>query len=236
MLNLLDFDFSVIGLTETKLRKGISSIPISIKGYNFEHTPTESSCGGALLYISEKLHYKPRDDLLIYKPSLLESVFVEILSPEKSNIIVGCIYRHPSMSLSEFNDSYLAPLLSKISLENKTVLLLGDFNVDLIKCNIDSNTTNYFDLVSSHNFLPYVTLPTRITAKSRTLIDNIFSNCTNPHIRSGNLTSTISDHLPQFFIYPNMNKKCIPRKHNIYKRNVNDYDKKQFLADFLKVN
>ena len=95
---------------------------------------SESSCGGALLYISEKLHYKPRDDLLIYKPSLLESVFVEILCPGKSNIIVGCIYRHPSMSLSEFNDTYLAPLLSKISLENKTVLLLGDFNVDLIKC------------------------------------------------------------------------------------------------------
>ena len=72
--------------------------------------------------------------------------------------------------------------------------------------------------------------------RSRTLIDNIFSNCANPHIRSGNLTSTISDHLPQFFIYPNMNKTFIPRKHNIYKRNVNDYDKRQFLTDFSKIN
>ena len=85
-------------------------------------------------YLSEKLRYKPRNDLQIYKPSLSESVFVEILCPRKSNVIIGCIYRHPSMSLTEFNDFYLAQLLSKISLENKTVMLLGDFNVDLIKC------------------------------------------------------------------------------------------------------
>ena len=78
--------------------------------------------------------------------------------------------------------------------------------------NLDTNTSNFLNLVSSHNFLPYVTLPTRITGRSRTLIDNIFSNCTNPHIRSGNLTSTISDHLPQFFIYPNMNKTFVPRR------------------------
>ena len=68
MLNLLDFNFSVIGLTETKIKKGTcSTIPISIKGYSYEHTPTESACGGALLYLSNSLHYKPRNDLLIYK-------------------------------------------------------------------------------------------------------------------------------------------------------------------------
>ena len=39
MLSLLEFDFSVIGLTEAKLKKYINStIPISIKGYNLEQT------------------------------------------------------------------------------------------------------------------------------------------------------------------------------------------------------
>ena len=33
-----------------------------------------------------------------------------------------------------------------------------------------------------------------------------------------------------------MNKKFIPRKHNIYKRNVNDYNKRQFFTDFSKIN
>ena len=35
-------------------------------------------------------------------------------------------------------------------------------------------------------------------------IDNIFSNVIDPDIISGNLTATISDHLPQFAIIPNM--------------------------------
>ena len=46
--------------------------------------------------------------------------------------------------------------------------------------------------------------PTRITSHSNTLIDNTFSNINAPDIMSGNLTSTISDHLPQYAIIPNV--------------------------------
>ena len=236
MINLLNFNFSVLGLTETKIKKslGISS-PISIEGYSFEHTPTEASCGGALLYVSNKFNYKPRDDLLLYKHSHLESIFIEILFPKKSNIIIGCIYRHPCMSIVEFNDLF-TPVLHKITSENKTIILLGDFNIDLIKCSTDINTSEFFNLISSYNLLPYITLPTRITDRSKTLIDNIFSNSTNTNIISGNLTSTVSDHLPQFFIYPDLNKKVIPRKHNIYRRNTFNYDKEAFYSDFLDID
>ena len=47
-------------------------------------------------------------------------------------ILVGSIYRHPVMDLNEFNDYYLNELLHKFSSENKSVIRLGDFNVDLI--------------------------------------------------------------------------------------------------------
>ena len=235
MLNLLNYDFSVIGLTESRIKKDIGiSFPMSIEGYSFVHTPTESSCGGSLLYISDKVNYKPRNDLLIYKSTHLESIFVEIIYPKKTNIIVGCIYKHPCMAIKEFND-FLSPILEQISLENKTVILLGDFNIDLIKCSSDLMTSEFFNLICYYNFLPYITLPTRITERSKTLIDNIFSNSTSNKIISGNLTATISDHLPQFFIYPEFNKKFVPRKHNIYRRN-NNYDKASFLKDFKEIN
>ena len=55
-----------------------------------------------------------------------------MLNPKKTNMIVGCIYRHPHMDLNEFNDYYVNNLLDKLSKENKTVLLLGDFNIDLL--------------------------------------------------------------------------------------------------------
>ena len=68
-----------------------------------EFTPTESSAGGTLLYIANHLSYKSRNDLNIYKKSELESTFIEVINPQKSNIIIGSIYRHPSMDLDDFN-------------------------------------------------------------------------------------------------------------------------------------
>ena len=85
-----------------------------------------------LLYIHNHLSYRPQNDLSIYKATELESSFIEISNPERSNII-GYIYRHPNMDLDKFNDSYLNTLLDKISKENKSVFFLGDFNVDLFE-------------------------------------------------------------------------------------------------------
>ena len=47
----------------------------------------------------------------------LESTFIDVANPKKSNIIVGFIYRNPSMDLAEFNSNYLNKLLWKISKE-----------------------------------------------------------------------------------------------------------------------
>ena len=49
-------------------------------------------------------------------------------------------------------------------------------------------------------FFPAITLPTRITSHSATLIDNIFSNDIDQYIFSGLILSDISDHLPIFVI------------------------------------
>ena len=46
-------------------------------------------------------------------------------------------YRHPSMEISDFNKYYLSNLIEKLSLQNKKIVLLGDFNVGLLK--YDSN-------------------------------------------------------------------------------------------------
>ena len=56
--------FDIISITETKLRTGIPpAINIEIPGYSIEHTPTDATKGGSLLYISDKYNYKPRKDL-----------------------------------------------------------------------------------------------------------------------------------------------------------------------------
>ena len=175
-----------------------------MKGYSYESCPTESAAGGTLLYISNNLSYKPRNDLCIYKSTELEPTFNEILSPKKTNVIVGCIYGHPNMDFNEFNDYYINNLLDKLSKENKTVFLLGDFNIDLLNYDQHSLTNEFLDSLSSHMLLPHIVQPTRIRNNSKTLIDNIYSNVITPNNISGNITATISDHLPQCLIAPDI--------------------------------
>ena len=66
------------------------------------------------------------------------------------------------------------------------------------------STNKFFDCLSSHFFLLYITHPTRIRDSSKTLIDNIFSNTLIENTISGNLTATITDHLARFIILPSI--------------------------------
>ena len=75
------------------------------------------------------IYHKCRNDLNIYKKNELESTFIEIGNPK--NILVGVIYRYPSMDLADFNCNYLNKLLENISKEQRSIFLLGDFNVNL---------------------------------------------------------------------------------------------------------
>ena len=239
VLSLLGLDFDFIGITETKIKKKSTPIiDIDKSGYNHYSTPTEGEKGGTLLYISNKFDSKARSDLekVMYKSNQIESTFREIINKKGKNIIVGCIYRHPSMEQSEFNDKTII-LMNSLKKENKQVYMMGDFNIDLTKIENDNCTGEFFDIVTSHLFVPHIILPTRITARSKTLIDNIYSNSENFREGiSGNITLSISDHLAQFLIIPyELNKK---NKTNrvIYKRDFKNFDKENFILDFLDVD
>ena len=237
-LSLLDFQFDIIGITETKFQKGIAPInDPSLPGYNHRHTPTESSKGGALIYVKDSLVFDRRDDLekIMYKSKELESVFIEIEVTGKKNQIYGCIYRHPCMDIDNFNEEYLEKLLIKLDQEKKISYLMGDFNMDLLKADSDEKISEYYDKLTSHLFVPHITLPTRVTSTSKTLIDNIFSN--DPDFAngvSGNFTFSISDHLPQFLIMPEV-LKGPPKKHNIFRRQKLK-NKEQLIADAISIN
>ena len=238
LLSMLSVNFSIIGITETKFQKNIElAINFFLQNYNVEHTATELSSGGALLYISDHLSYKPRKDLnkSMYKCKELESIFVEIIYKNKKNLIVGCIYKHPKMSTDDFNSDFLHPLLDKANKEKKSVILMGDFNINLLNCDMDKSVSNFLDIMGSYSLLPQIILPTRVTRTSKTVIDNFFFDPTNSNVISGNLTCNISDHFPQFLMVKNIfpDKKT---KHNIQKHNWSKFDKNEFILDFFDTN
>ena len=81
LLAKINVKFNVIGTTETRFKKSsIRNTNTDFNGYSFEHTPTETDCRGALLYIDNDINYIVRDDLCIYRSKELESVFIEIIN------------------------------------------------------------------------------------------------------------------------------------------------------------
>ena len=65
---------------------------------------------------------------------------------------------------------------------------MGDFNANLINYDNCKDTQLYLDSLCSYSFFPFITLPTRVNNRSKTLIDNVFMNFHSPDIVSGNLT------------------------------------------------
>ena len=172
LLSSFNENFDIICITESRITK--SNLPTSnihTPGYNIEQTPTESSAGGTLIYISQKLSYKNRPDLQIYNPKHLESTFIEILLPYKSNFIIGTVYKHPPMKPYSFNTSF-SQLLQKIKRENKKTIITSDFNLNLSNYAKNIGTYKFLESVFSNNFTPQINLPTRITGTSSTLIGN----------------------------------------------------------------
>ena len=149
--------------------------------------------GGVAIYINKNIKFEERLDLQIFIDGQIESHFIEI-ELNKKPVIIGEIYRVPSSDLDSFFEKYTM-LLEKINSENKTLILGTDQNIDYLKIHDHGKTANFLDLNLSSGLLPMITRPTRITYKSATLIDNIYTNDIN-HVRSAILLSDISDHLP----------------------------------------
>ena len=124
-------------------------------------------------------------------------------------------------------------VLEILSKEQKQVFLLGDFNLNLLNHNDHQPTNDFLDSLASNSFIPYILHPTRITSHSKTLIDNIFSNYISHEIISGNITATISDHLPQFSFVPNILSNPSTQKSNFYERDWSKFKQENVILAYF---
>ena len=234
----MDYKFDIIAISESKL-KGEPNVDISLTGFRQPYcTYTDADKGGTILYVTSDLNFKPRKDLEIYESKKLESSFIEIINNKESNNIVGVIYRHPKMETNIFIEDKLSDLMNRLSKEHKKkIYIAGDFNFDLLKFSKHEDTANFFNKMTSNLFIPHILAPTKINTINDTLIDNIFCNQYNPDTISGNLTVNISDgHLPSFIITPKSNQNHLPKNHNIYTRDLKNFDRESFFLDLALIN
>ena len=59
--NELNINLDIIAITKSCIKENVPCpVNIQLPNYSIEHTPTKASPGGALLYINNRLSYKPR--------------------------------------------------------------------------------------------------------------------------------------------------------------------------------
>ena len=101
---------------------------------------------------------------------------------------------------------------------------------------VTNQQVHFFYLMSSNAFLPLITRPTRVTANSASLIDNIFTNHFDSSLQSseGILVTDITDHYPIFHI----NRQITAYETEIYmeRRLYNQRNKQAFLEALQKTD
>lgn len=234
-MSQLKSPFNVIGISEHKITNSSGPVDnLNLDGYNkFIFAPTDSTHGGTGFYVKENTDIIERFDLDINSTSNHETKFIEIKFENKRPLIIGCVYRHPSssISVSDFSNLYLDPLLTKISNENKQCIVMGDFNINLL--NVDNNQAynQFYNLFTSNSFSPYILQPTRLQSKS--LIDNIFFNSLEFPATSGNLLVELSDHLIQFLTLEGFVKVKKKSSRPFYKRDFRKFNKNEFYEEVI---
>ena len=176
-LNILKHEFTVKALTETWLNDNDCDL-YGLSGYKVigRHRVNRTG-GGVAVCIQDHVSFRERPDLSSSAEDF-ETVFIEIEHGNQQNprnVLIGVIYRPPNQDILLFNEK-INNIMNDVRMENKICFLLGDYNINILNYASHVHTAQFVDMMSSSGFLPLITRPTRVTATSDTLIDNIFTN------------------------------------------------------------
>ncbi len=102
---------------------------------------------------------------------------------------------------TEFINEFM-PVLARLNKNKNEVVMTGDFNADHFKINEKNQISEYFDMFTGHSFYPKITLPTRLSNKHGTLIDNFFCKLSESTLdtTSDILLRKFSDHQSYFTV------------------------------------
>ena len=190
---------------------------IELPGYNIEQTPSELSAGAT---------QKNWNLISLNSKSLINKVAYWVLST--STLLWSTL----SLIMNIWKRC-----LGVITHENKICILTGHFNLNLLKHAKSPGVTKFLENLLWHSFMPRITLPTRIAEKTATLIDNILINNNALNCICGNITTSISDHLPQFIVLASLlGTPTDEDSSQIWYRSFKNFNEENFSNDINKIN
>ena len=189
----------IIILTETWFSEELVG---DVERYTGFHSCRSGRTGGGVsVFVANELnahsiseHSFISDDLKICTVEVMP-----LSSNHKLNLIVSEIYcRPPSAPLASLSDR-LDPVL--IGYRDKSVILAGDFNVDLLNENQSSEISIF---LYSINFSPLIRISSSITENTAKCLDQIWYNFERASF-SRSIISDTTDHYPVFVVLNSLN-------------------------------
>ena len=163
---------------------------INIDGYELVRSDRNRHGGGVACYIRSDISFNVRGDF----SSEIENIFFDILLPKTKPILIGILYQPPEQS--KFLDNLSTSISQTCSFNEQEVYILGDLNINLI--NSQKHTPNgikrYKEFCSLHGIEQLLTLPTRITKNSSSLLDHVLTNSADRISQFGIVNVGLSDH------------------------------------------
>ena len=230
MLNKEMFD--ILFIAETKIDKTVSSSLLSQSGFRIVRKDRKKGAGGLLAYI--------RTDLSVYRrakmePANIETNCLDVKDNNKSRFLVCACYRSPGKCKESDFLAELAIASESMFRSRKELLLIGDMNMDMYVNTGEGRTTNrnLVDFCSRYCLVNKVSEPTRVTDKSKTLIDVALASHQERYSTVGSLHLGVSDHDLVYVI--RKNKLARPKLRLIEYRSMKFFDHSKFLLDLNKV-
>ena len=226
----------VIGITETRLSYHDSSA-FQIPGYTLiRRDAMYVGETGTIMYFRSDLsqYTKRREDL---ETIGVESIWLEFKIPGNKPLLVGTIYRNPNknLSISKWHDN-VTIMMDKVTDQRNNVIMMGDFNINLF-----APHTKWLATYESCGLTQLIKEPTRVSNLLRktttTLIDHIYTNCTEKVSAANVYPSAASDHYLVKCKYTYQDIRHKKHSHTyIDIRSFKNFDKNTFLCDLSKTS
>ena len=193
-----------------------------MKGYKTERKDRQDKCGGGiLLYINKEYKYVRRNDL---ERDDLEVMWIE-LKVGNRRLLTSTVCR-PHSAKSVWFDSF-EKMIEKVYMSDMDLYILGDFNINWM----GQIPTQWQHIIDSVSLEQLVSEPTRVTSKTSTLIDHIYTNANKSKLSVTVPKMNLSDH---FAICLNIKRlKSVKKKthYTIKYRDMKNFNQLNFIQD-----
>ena len=219
--------FDIVAFTETHCDDTVSDNELQLDDFDFIRKDRTRHGGGVIIYIKKQFGFQRLLDI----ECELEALWISVKMRDIKPLLICVLYRPPNSSDNFFD--ILSTMLNKALDLDGEVLVMGDFNCDLLSGNLDSKTQTLVSIMDGSLLTQLIVSPTRVTMNSRTLIDHMYTTCGDNHVLSGVVKTHVSDHFLTFTIV-NCNDVNEP-PNTIRSRSFKNFKEDAFVNDLIQL-